>query len=100
MKSLKTFSGFKGKCAFVCIGDIKFAILARTDRELQILWDGIMEGVPMDPSGIKSAILIESATLPEVGRRSPSAPCSVATGQAPSAPTITPITPLTTTIDV
>lgn len=72
---LRTFIGFKGKVAFAQIMDFKFAIVCHSDRELRSLWAEIMPSVPLDPRGIKSAILIESNNLPsQVGRVSPSAP--------------------------
>jgi hypothetical protein len=61
---IKTFHGFKGKMAGAQIGDIQFVILAPTARQLETLWSGIMT-TPLDPAGIKSAILIEASTLPD-----------------------------------
>jgi len=63
---MKTFVGFKGKMAAAQIGDIRFVILAQNSKQLAILWSHIMaNAAPLDPAGIKSAILIEAATLPE-----------------------------------
>jgi hypothetical protein len=61
---LTKFVGFKGKCAFAQVDKISFVILAQNERQLSILWAHIMESVPLDPSGIKSAILIEANALP------------------------------------
>ena len=58
------FSGFKGKCAFAQIGNVKFAVLAANARHLTVLWSDIMPGVALDESGIKSAILIQPSDLP------------------------------------
>lgn len=98
---LKTFTGFKGKCAFAQVGNLKFAIIAKTDRELQLLWDAVMEEVPLDPRGIKAAILIEASTLPDRSTR-PSAPThedaldrlneSLEGGQGPAQRPVNPIT--------
>lgn len=66
---LKTFTGFKGCAAFAQIGDVKFAILAKNSRQLAALWTHIMANAgPLDPAGVKKAILIESKLLPEPGR--------------------------------
>jgi hypothetical protein len=68
---ITTFTGFKGSVAFAQIGDIKFAILARNTRQLQILWQSIMaEAGSLDPAGVKKAILIEACTLPPARERS------------------------------
>jgi hypothetical protein len=68
---IQTFTGFKGTVAFAQIGDIKFAILAKNPRQLQILWQSIMaEAGPLDPAGLKKAILIEAKTLPPARRQS------------------------------
>jgi len=63
---LRTFTGFKGVCAFAQIGEVQFAILAASQREIDILWAGILtEAGPLDPAGCKRAILIEQCTLPD-----------------------------------
>lgn len=62
---LKKFTGFKGVCAFAQIGDIQFALVASNQRQLNILWTHIMETVPLDPAGVKKAILIEANLLPD-----------------------------------
>ena len=66
------FSGFKGKCAFAQIGNVKFAVLAANARHLTVLWSDIMPGVPLDESGIKSAILIQPSDLPSSPTPAPS----------------------------
>jgi len=63
---LRKFTGFKGVCAFAQIGEVQFAILAASQRQIEILWAGILtEAGPLDPAGCKRAILIEQATLPD-----------------------------------
>ena len=84
---LKTFTGFKGKMAAAQIGDIQFVLLAKNSRQLEILWRHIMTEVELDPAGIKSAILIEAATLPDARPTSPTSQTS-------------PTSPSNTTIDV
>lgn len=76
---LKTFKGFKGKAVFGQIGDCKFVLLAERPAQLAALWAGIMGEVPLDPSGISNAILIESATLPDKRPTSPKSPTSQTT---------------------
>lgn len=64
--SFKTFTGFKGKMAYAQIGDLRFVLLAENSKQLAALWSHIMtQAAPLDPAGIKSAILIEAATLPD-----------------------------------
>lgn len=62
---LKTFTGFKGKMAAAQIGPVKFVLLAKNEKQLAILWAHILREVPLDPRGIRSAILIESNLLPD-----------------------------------
>jgi hypothetical protein len=62
---LKTFTGFKGKIAFAEIGGVSFVLMAKNDRQLCALWSHIMQSVPLDPRGIKPAIVIESNLLPD-----------------------------------
>jgi hypothetical protein len=62
---LKTFVGFKGKMAAAQIGDVAFVILAKNERQLEIIWASLLANIPLDPAGIKSAILIESNLLPD-----------------------------------
>jgi len=82
---IKTFTGYKGKMAAAQIGDTKFVLLAANSKQLSILWSHIMaQAGPLDPAGIKSAILIESATLPDA-RPAPSDPSDL------SAPSTLPI---------
>lgn len=61
---LKTFTGFKGLCAFAAIGNVQFVLLAKNKRDLEQLWNHIMtEAGPLDPEGCKKAILIEAPLL-------------------------------------
>jgi hypothetical protein len=63
---LKKFTGFKGVVAFAQIGEVQFALLATNPRQLQALWSHVMANAgPLDPAGIKKAILIEASTLPD-----------------------------------
>lgn len=69
---LSQFTGFKGAVAFAQIGDIQFALLASNPRQLQTLWSHVMANAgPLDPDGIRRAILIEAATLPEPAKPAP-----------------------------
>lgn len=61
---LTKFIGFKGKCAFAQLDKFSFVIMAQNERQLEILWAHIMKSVPLDASGVKSAILIEANILP------------------------------------
>ena len=78
------FSGFKGKCAFAQIGNVKFAVLAANARHLTVLWSDIMPGVPLDESGIKSAILIQPSDLPS--SPTPAVPHATAHSPTPAPP--------------
>jgi hypothetical protein len=61
---LKTFTGFKGSVAFAQIDKVKFALVCKNNRDLELLWAHIMPGAQaIDPRGIKKAILIEAAVL-------------------------------------
>ena len=63
---LRTFTGFKGAVAFAQIGNVSFALLAKNPRQLRILWASIMTSAPpLDPAGIKKAVLIEASLLPD-----------------------------------
>ena len=61
---LKTFVGFKGVCAFAQIDKVQFILVAKNEREMAALWLHIMK-IPLDPNGLKKAILIESKLLPD-----------------------------------
>jgi hypothetical protein len=77
---LKTFVGYKGKMAAAEIGEVQFILLAKNEKQLSILWAHILKEVPLDPNGIKSAILIESNLLPEkrAVTPNPDGPCGLA----------------------
>jgi hypothetical protein len=62
--SLKTFTGFKGVCAFAEIDNVQFVILANNERQLAALWLHIMK-FPIDLDACKKAILVESKLLPD-----------------------------------
>jgi hypothetical protein len=62
---MTTFTGFKGRVIFAQIGQIQFALIAKSPAQLRALWAHVMpDAGPLDPAGIKHAILIESSTLP------------------------------------
>lgn len=73
---LKTFTGFKGKIAFAQKGHIRFVLMAANERHLAAIWHHVMSGLPLDPAGIKPAILIEAATLPDHKAIGPISPIS------------------------
>ena len=80
---LKTFTGFKGLCAFAQIGNVQFVLLAKNRRDLDTLWNHIMtEAGPLDPEGCKKAILIEAPLL-TVAQTSKSAVSQVSKPAAP-----------------
>lgn len=81
---LRTFTGFKGKIAFAQIDKISFVLMAKNTAQLETLWAHIMANAgPLDPAGIKSAILIEAAILPDVRPTRPTSPTSPTTTTEP-----------------
>ena len=62
--NLKTFLGCKGVVAFAESNGVKFAILANNPRDLARLWPVLLPAAaPLDPAGLKRAILIEAPVL-------------------------------------
>ena len=70
MNGLQTFSGFRGTGAMVQIKGptgsvIKFAILARNPKQLEILWQSILQAAgPFDPSLATKAVMVSASVLP------------------------------------
>jgi hypothetical protein len=88
---MTTFKGYRGHVMFLQVGNVKFFVLCKNQKQAQAIYSHIVpHAPPFNPEACTRAILIEATILPNERNQNPAnasgAATKIETGDSPETP--------------